>query len=80
MLGKDLEDLSLKELQILEDQMSEGILAVKDKKVLNRYLHLCTNTHTHTHTYLFHLCCMDVQNETVTVSYMVDTNVYVLLC
>uniref|UniRef100_A0A7N2R778 Uncharacterized protein n=1 Tax=Quercus lobata TaxID=97700 RepID=A0A7N2R778_QUELO len=32
MLGKDLEDLSLKELQILEDQMSEGILAVKDKK------------------------------------------------
>ena len=76
MLGKDLEDLSLKELQILEDQMSEGILAVKDKKVLNRYLHLCT----HTHTYLFIFCCMDVQNETVTVSYMVDTNVYVLLC
>ncbi|XP_023903253.1 agamous-like MADS-box protein AGL18 isoform X2 [Quercus suber] len=32
MLGKDLEDLSMKELQILEDQMSEGILAVKDKK------------------------------------------------
>ncbi|KAK9987428.1 hypothetical protein SO802_032379 [Lithocarpus litseifolius] len=45
MLGKDLEDLSLKELQILEDQMSEGILAVKDKKVLNRYFHLCTQTH-----------------------------------
>ena len=53
MLGKDLEDLSLKELQILEDQMSEGILAVKDKKVLNRYLHLCTNTHTHTHSHTF---------------------------
>ncbi|GMY18815.1 agamous-like MADS-box protein AGL18 isoform X1 [Fagus crenata] len=32
MLGKDLDELSFKDLQLLEDQMSEGILAVKEKK------------------------------------------------
>jgi hypothetical protein len=35
MLGKELDDLSFKELQHLEEQLSEGILSVKDKKVLN---------------------------------------------
>lgn len=34
MKGKELDGLSLKELQHLEKQLSEGILAVKDKKVL----------------------------------------------
>ncbi|TKY53372.1 Agamous MADS-box protein AGL18 [Spatholobus suberectus] len=32
MMGKELDGLSLKELQHLENQLSEGILAVKDKK------------------------------------------------
>ncbi|KAE8098759.1 hypothetical protein FH972_016798 [Carpinus fangiana] len=32
MLGKELDDLSFKELQHLEEQLSEGILSVKDKK------------------------------------------------
>ncbi|KAK7392924.1 hypothetical protein VNO78_21374 [Psophocarpus tetragonolobus] len=32
MTGKELDGLSLKELQHLESQLSEGILAVKDKK------------------------------------------------
>jgi hypothetical protein len=35
MLGKELDDLSFKELQHLEEQLSEGILSVKDKKVLS---------------------------------------------
>jgi len=34
MMGKELDGLSLKELQHLENKLSEGILAVKDKKVL----------------------------------------------
>lgn len=33
MMGKELDGLSLKELQHLENQLTEGILAVKDKKV-----------------------------------------------
>lgn len=33
MIGKELDGLSLKELQHLENQLTEGILAVKDKKV-----------------------------------------------
>jgi len=33
MMGKELDGLSLKELQHLENQLSEGILAVKEKKV-----------------------------------------------
>ncbi|KAF1860090.1 hypothetical protein Lal_00027943 [Lupinus albus] len=33
MIGKELDGLSLKELQHLENQLNEGILAVKDKKV-----------------------------------------------
>ncbi|KAI4348673.1 hypothetical protein L6164_009369 [Bauhinia variegata] len=32
MLGKELDGLSLKELQHLENQLSEGVLSVKDKK------------------------------------------------
>ncbi|XP_027364327.1 agamous-like MADS-box protein AGL18 [Abrus precatorius] len=32
MMGKELDGLSLKELQHLENQLSEGILSVKDKK------------------------------------------------
>ncbi|XP_019451512.1 PREDICTED: MADS-box transcription factor 23 isoform X2 [Lupinus angustifolius] len=32
MIGKELDGLSLKELQHLENQLNEGILAVKDKK------------------------------------------------
>ncbi|KAL9319196.1 hypothetical protein ACSQ67_015713 [Phaseolus vulgaris] len=32
MMGKELDGLSLKELQHLENQLSEGILAVKEKK------------------------------------------------
>ncbi|CAL0321551.1 unnamed protein product [Lupinus luteus] len=32
MIGKELDGLSLKELQHLENQLTEGILAVKDKK------------------------------------------------
>lgn len=32
-MGKELDGLSLKELQHLENQLTEGILAVKDKKV-----------------------------------------------
>jgi hypothetical protein len=44
MLGKDLDELSFKDLQLLEDQMSEGILAVKEKKVSNRYLHFFIHT------------------------------------
>ncbi|KAJ7976755.1 MADS-box transcription factor [Quillaja saponaria] len=32
MMGKELDGLSLKELQLLEDQLSEGLLSVKDKK------------------------------------------------
>jgi hypothetical protein len=40
MLGKELDDLSFKELQHLEEQLSEGILSVKDKKVLSFILSL----------------------------------------
>ncbi|KAB1222278.1 Agamous-like MADS-box protein AGL18 [Morella rubra] len=32
MLGKELDGLSFNELQLLEDQLSEGVLSVKDKK------------------------------------------------
>ncbi|KAM7505441.1 hypothetical protein LguiB_004345 [Lonicera macranthoides] len=35
MMGKELEGLSFKELQHLEHQLNEGILSVKDKKVIN---------------------------------------------
>lgn len=42
MLGKELDDLSFKELQHLEEQLSEGILSVKDKKVLSFILNLYT--------------------------------------
>lgn len=34
LLGKDLTDVGLKELQHIEQQLSEGLLAVKEKKVL----------------------------------------------
>lgn len=40
MLGKELDGLSFNELQLLEDQLSEGVLSVKDKKVLNLYISL----------------------------------------
>jgi len=33
-LGKDLTGVGLKELQHIEQQLSEGLLAVKEKKVL----------------------------------------------
>ncbi|CAL0329671.1 unnamed protein product [Lupinus luteus] len=32
MIGKELDGMSLKELQHLENQLTEGILAVKNKK------------------------------------------------
>lgn len=35
MTGKELDGLDLKELQYLENQLCEGILAVKNKKVQN---------------------------------------------
>lgn len=34
LLGKDLTGLSLKELQQLEHQLSEGLLSVKERKVI----------------------------------------------
>lgn len=34
LLGKDLTGLGLKELQQLEQQLSEGLLSVKERKVL----------------------------------------------
>lgn len=34
MMGKELDGLSLKELQQLENQLSDGMQSVKDKKVL----------------------------------------------
>ena len=34
-MGKELDDLSFKELQQLEDQLSDGVLSVKNKKVLH---------------------------------------------
>lgn len=33
MMGQQLDGLSLKDLQHLEHQLSEGMLSVKDKKV-----------------------------------------------
>ena len=35
LLGKDLSGLGLKELQHLEQQLNEGLLSVKERKVLH---------------------------------------------
>lgn len=40
MMGKELTGLSLKELQHLEHQLTEGILSVKDRKVLTKFKNL----------------------------------------
>lgn len=37
MMGKELDGLDFKELQQLEHQLTEGILSVKNKKVINQY-------------------------------------------
>lgn len=38
-MGKDLTGLGLKELQHLEQQLSEGLLTVKERKVL--WIYIC---------------------------------------
>lgn len=58
MMGKDLDELSYSDLHTLEQQLTEGILSVKDRKVM----HFFSSYPFHVYNTMFYYACLKLVN------------------